>query len=163
MTADEVIRLLKLQPHPKENGFFVETYRSNEKIEVASRFGGSRSFSTAIYFLLTADGFSEMHRVASDEIFHFYRGAPARLLLLKPDGEGAVVQIGDRIEQGDVPQFVVPRDCWQGMHSTGDWTLLGTTVAPGFEYADYESGSRRELIAQYPAFADLIRKLTSPD
>ena len=102
-----------------------------------------------------------MHRLQSDEVFHFYTGAPAELLLLKNDGEGDIIHIGAGIERGEVPQVVVPRGCWQGMRTTGDFTLLGTTVAPGFEYSDYESGNRGELIGKYPAFADLIRKLTN--
>ena len=159
MNCDELIRLLNLQPHPRENGFFRETYRSDESTS-AGRYGGARSRSTAIYFLLKAGGFSEMHRLQSDEIFHFYLGAPAELLLLKNDGQGEIIPIGNQIEAGERPQVVVPRSCWQGMRSTGEYTLLGTTVAPGFEYADYESGSREELIRQYPQFAELIRKLT---
>jgi uncharacterized protein len=161
MTADDLIRILKLQPHPKENGFFTETYRSDEIVSVPSRYSGPRSFSTAIYFLLKKDGFSEMHRLQSDEVFHFYRGAPAELLLLKNDGQGEIIHIGADVERGEIPQVVVPRGCWQGMRTAGDFTLLGTTVAPGFEYSDYESGNRAELISKYPAFADLIRKLTN--
>jgi predicted cupin superfamily sugar epimerase len=146
MRVDELIRVLNLQSHPRENGFFRETYRSTD--------------STAIYFLLKADGFSEMHRLQFDEIFHFYAGAPAELLLLKPDGSGEIIRIGNRIEAGEIPQVVVPRNCWQGMRSIGEFTLLGTTVAPPFEYAHYQSGNREELIQQYQSFAELIRKLT---
>ncbi|MCI0603086.1 cupin domain-containing protein [bacterium] len=161
MAADDLIRILKLQPHPKENGFYMETYRNDEIASVPLRYNGPRSFSTAIYFLLKAGGFSEMHRLQSDEIFHFYRGAPAEMLLLKSDGQTEVIRIGNRVELGEMPQVVVPRGCWQGMLSTGDFTLLGTTVAPGFEYSDYESGNRAELISKYPAFAGLIRRLTN--
>jgi predicted cupin superfamily sugar epimerase len=160
MTADELIHILKLQPHPRENGFFRETYRSDEIILAPSKYSTPRSYSTAIYFLLKSGGFSEMHRLQSDEIFHFYFGAPVEMLLLKSSGEGEIIHIGNRLELGETPQVVVPRGCWQGMRSTGDFTLLGTTVAPGFDYSDYESGNREELISQYPAFADLIRKLT---
>ncbi len=102
-----------------------------------------------------------MHRLHSDEIFHFYRGAPAEMLLLKNHGHGEIIHIGAAYERGEVPQVVVPRGCWQGMRTTEDFTLLGTTVAPGFEYSDYETGNRAELISQYPAFADFIRKLTN--
>jgi uncharacterized protein len=154
MTADEVIRILRLQPHPKENGFYRETYRSDQ-------LAGSHSYSTAIYFLLKSDGSSEMHRLKSDEVFHFYFGAPAEMLVLKSDGQGEIVRLGNRLEAGETPQLVVPRGCWQGMRSTGEFTLLGTTVAPGFEYEDYESGNREELTQNYPDFADLIRKLTN--
>ena len=159
MTAEEVIRALRLQPHPREKGFYRETYRSDESI-APLRYQEPRSFSTAIYFLLKANGFSEMHRLHSDEIFHFYAGSPAEMLLLKGDGEGEIIRIGNRLELGEFPQVVVPRNCWQGMRTTGDFTLLGCTVAPGFEYSDYETGIREELVQKYPTFADLIRKLT---
>ncbi len=154
MTADEVIELLHLQPHPKEDGFFLETYRSEK------RYPNSHSASTAIYFLLKAGGFSEMHRLQSDEIFHFYLGSPAELLLLYSNGEGTVERLGIRLEAGERPQIVVPAGAWQGWRTTGEFTLMGCTVAPGFEYADYESGNHQELIVQYPQFADLIRQLT---
>lgn len=162
MTADDLIQLLHLKPHPKENGFYFETYRSDEVISVASRYNGPRSCSTAIYFLLKKGGFSEMHRLQSDEIFHFYRGAPAELLLLNSnDGSGEIIRVGDRVEQGERPQVVVPRGCWQGMRSTGEFTLFGTTVAPGFDISDYESGNREDLIEKYPAFTELILQLTN--
>lgn len=163
MTAEEIIRILKLQPHPKEDGFFVETYRCSETIAweaLPSRYGGTRAYSTAIYFLLKAGGFSEMHRLRSDEVFHFYAGSPAEILLLDAEGNGKTKRLGNRLEVGELPQIVVPAMCWQGMRSTGEFSLLGTTVAPGFEYVDYQSGNREELISQYPAFADLIRALT---
>jgi predicted cupin superfamily sugar epimerase len=164
MTADDLIRILKLQPHPTEGGFYVETYRSNEIIPGAAtplRYNAPRCYSTAIYFLLKAGAFSEMHRLQSDEIFHFYMGEAAEMLLLKSDGQGEIVHIGNRLDKGETPQMIVPRGCWQGMRCTGEFTLLGTTVAPGFEYADYESGNRAELIRQFPAFADLICTLTN--
>jgi predicted cupin superfamily sugar epimerase len=163
MTADEIIKRLRLQPHPKENGYFVETYRSDESIPseaLSSRYKGTRNHSTAIYFLLKAGAFSEMHRICSDEIFHFYLGDPAELLLLTPGQGGRIHRIGNRLNNGELPQVIVPRSCWQGLRTTGAFSLLGTTVAPGFEYADYESGKREELIREYPEFADQIRLLT---
>lgn len=164
MNADDWIRVLKLQPHSKENGYFLETYRSEEIISASDtfRYKEPRCYGTAIYFLLKADGFSEMHRLQSDEIFHFYAGAPAELLLLKNGQQGEIIRIGNRPDQGERPQVVVPRNWWQGMRTTGEFTLLGTTVAPGFEYADYESGDREELIRQFPTFANLIVQLTRP-
>jgi len=157
MTAEEIIRKLKLQPHPREEGFFLETYRCSDKIPC---YDGERSHSTAIVFLLTAAGFSEMHRLRSDEIFHFYLGSPAEMLLLDSGGEGRVLRLGSDLTGGESPQIVVPRGTWQGMRTTGDLTLFGCTVSPGFDYSDYETGNRDELIRQYPAFADLIRQLT---
>lgn len=164
MTADEVIRLLKLQPHPRERGFFVESYRSADRVSwesLSGRYEGTRVYSTAIYFLLKKGSFSEMHRLRSDEIFHFYLGAPAEILLLHPDKTGEVARLGNNLEEKERPQIVVPRGTWQGIRTTGDFTLMGTTVAPGFEYSDYESGNRTELIALYPQFATLIRELTA--
>jgi hypothetical protein len=149
LKAKSIIDLLQLRAHPKEKGYFVETYRSHH--------------STAIYFLLTADGFSEMHRLKSDEIFHFYGGDPAELLLLTPNGNGELLKFGASIENGERPQIIIPAGCWQGMRTTGEYTLFGCTVSPGFEYSDYEKGNRKELIAQYPEFAEKISQLTDPD
>jgi uncharacterized protein len=163
MTADEIIRLLHLQPHPKEDGFFAETYRAAESISweaLPPRYDGSRPHSTAIYFLLKAGGFSEMHRLRSDEVFHFYDGAPAQILLLHSDGHGELQTLGRDWHAGERPQIVVPRHTWQGLRTTGEYTLMGTTVAPAFQYSDFESGQREKLTADYPQFADLIRQLT---
>lgn len=164
MTADEIIRLLKLQPHPKERGFFVETYRSSDRVSwdaLSGRYDGTRVYSTAIYFLLKQGSFSEMHRLRSDELFHYYAGAPAEILLLHSSGNGELLRLGNKLEVEEKPQIVVPRGTWQGLRTTGEYTLMGTTVAPGFEYSDYETGNRDDLIAQYPAFAALIRELTA--
>jgi predicted cupin superfamily sugar epimerase len=153
MTAEEIIRRLRLQPHPKERGYFVETYRSEETI-------GSRSLSTAIYFLLKQDSFSEMHRLRSDELFHFYCGSAAEALLLDASGQGKLVRLGNDFAKEEQPQLIIPKGCWQGMRSTGEFTLLGCTVAPGFDYSDYESGNRSQLIARYPEWTEWIVRLT---
>ena len=102
-----------------------------------------------------------MHRLQSDEVFHFYGGGTVEMLQLFPDGSGRTVILGD-LASGGQPQVVVPRGVWQGsmLRQGGAFALLGCTVAPGFDYADYESGLRDELLAQYPQFADLIRRLT---
>jgi predicted cupin superfamily sugar epimerase len=103
-----------------------------------------------------------MHRLASDEVFHFYVGSPVRMLQLSPDGTGQALLLGADVLAGQQPQVVVPRGTWQGsfLEPGGDYALLGCTVAPGFDYADYEHGDRAALSAQYPVFADLIRRLT---
>ena len=165
MSAEELIKLLKLRPHPKEGGFFCETYRADETLSadaLPSRYGAARSVGTAIYYLLTPTAFSAMHRLASDEIFHLYLGGPVRMLQLFPDGQGKTVLFGSDLVAGQSPQFIVPRGVWQGtMLEPGvPFALLGCTVAPGFDYADYEDGKRDELIARYPDFADWIRRLT---
>ncbi|MCS7045539.1 MAG: cupin domain-containing protein [Gemmataceae bacterium] len=164
--ADDLIRRFNLQPHPKEGGYFRETYRAAESVPadaLAQRYGGPRSISTAIYYLLTPSTFSAIHRLQSDEVFHFYGGSPVEMLQLFPDGSGRIVLLGDVFDGGE-PQVVVPRGVWQGsrLRRGGEYALLGCTVAPGFDYADYEAGRRKELLAQYPHFAEWIVGLT-PD
>jgi uncharacterized protein len=161
-TARELIDFLRLSPHPKEGGFFRETYRADESLtHLPGRYPGPRSASTAIYYLLTADSFSAMHRVASDEIFHFYLGDPVRMLQLAPDGSGRTLLLGNDILTGQEPQVVVRRGVWQGsfLEPGGSFALFGCTVAPGFDYADYEHGKAVPLIQQYPDFAELLRRL----
>ena len=167
ITAENLIDLLQLQPHPKEGGYFRETYRAEESLPteaLASRYGGSRSVSTAIYYLLTPTTYSALHRLHSDEVFHFYLGSPVRMLQLFPDGTSRAIILGPDLVAGQQVQVVVPRGVWQGslLEPGGDFALLGCTVAPGFEYADYEGGRRDALIAHYPQSADLISRLT-PD
>lgn len=165
MTAQELIDLLHLQPHPKEGGFFRETYRAAELIKAAAlpgHYGADRCPGTAIYYLLTPHTFSALHRLASDEIFHFYLGDPVTMLQLEEGGLGRTLTLGPNLPAGQQVQVVVPRGIWQGsfLQPGGSFALLGCTVAPGFEYADYETGNRAQLCAQYPAFADLIKRLT---
>ena len=164
-TAEELIALLGLQPHPKEGGFFRETYRAAETIApgaLPERYASARSHSTAIYYLLTPATFSALHRLASDEVFHFYAGDPVRMLQLFPDGQGRTITLGPDVAGGQQPQVVVPRGVWQGslLEPGGAYALLGCTVAPGFDYADYEAGLREDLLSRYSAFADMIRRLT---
>lgn len=165
LTADQIIGLLNLTPHPKEGGYFKETYRSSESISektLPSRYKGMRSFATGIYYLLTPETFSAMHCLQSDEIFHFYLGDPVEMLQLWPDGSGRRVIQGSDVLRGMQPQVVVPRGVWQGARlcNAGRFALLGTTVSPGFEFADYVSGQREELVKSYPQFRELIIALT---
>ena len=166
-TAQEIIAALDLKPHPIEGGFFRETYRSPGMISGDSLPGGyvpcaGRSMGTAIYYLLTAETFSEMHRVPTEEVFHFYLGGPVRMLQLFPGGSAREVVIGPDIASGQQPQLVVPAGIWQGsrLEPGFDFVLLGATMAPGFDYADYEQGRRDELIGLYPDYAEQIRQLT---
>jgi hypothetical protein len=166
MTAERLKTLLNLVPLSIEGGYFTETYRSLEMISpecLQGRYSGSRSVGTAIYYLLEPGTFSEIHRVASDEIFHFYLGDPVEMLQLWPDGSGKRVLIGTDIEKGMAPQVVVPQGVWQGarLAAGGKFALLGCTVSPGFEYADYESGSRQHLCELHPAYRDMIWALTT--
>jgi hypothetical protein len=163
MSADDLIRLLSLQPHPKEGGFFRETYRAAESYaNLPPRYQGPRSASTAIYYLLTPNTFSALHRLQTDEIFHFYLGAPVRMLQLDAAGHGRTIVLGPDVLNGQQLQVLAPRGVWQGscLEPGGAFALLGCTVAPGFEYVDYESGDRQTLTAQYPEFAEMIRRLT---
>jgi uncharacterized protein len=165
--AREIIAALELQPHPIEGGFFRETYRSTAAIRAASlphgyAATGERSIGTAIYYLLTSDTFSELHRLPTEEVFHLYLGGPVRMLQLFPKGAACEVVLGTDILAGERPQVVVPAGVWQGsrLEPGVEFALLGATMAPGFEYADYQQGRRTDLIAAYPDHEERIRQLT---
>jgi uncharacterized protein len=161
---DEIKKLLKLQPLPNEGGFYAETYRSAVALPQSSLpagYSGGRTLATAIYFLLTAESFSAMHRLRGDETYHFYLGDPVEMLQLNPDKTGEPILIGSKIESGMRPQHTIPGGCWQGSRVApgGKFALLGTTMAPGFDPADFELGSREKLSSAYPAYAALIALL----
>jgi hypothetical protein len=158
MTADEIKQRLNLKPHP-EGGFYRQTYISADGIELPR---GHRAFSTAIYYLLEPGTFSEMHQLDSDEVFHFYQGDPVELLQLNPDGSSAIFTLGPDLAAGQHPQLVVPAGVWQGSRLVdgGTVALLGCTVAPGFDFADFRTSSYAELTAKWPKEAERIRKLT---
>ena len=164
ITAKWLIDKLNLKPLPQEGGYYRETYRSEGGIDQSALpdgYGGDRSYSTAIYYLLTPDTRSAIHRVLSDEVFHFYSGDPVTMLMLYPDKTSRVVTLGNRIDLGQYPQFTVPLGVWQGaiLAPGGNFALMGTTVAPGFEFDDYEHGSLEEMLGDYPDRGDLIRAL----
>ena len=156
--AHDLIQLLQLEPLPREGGYYRESYRSGLRVPFA---GGDASAGTAIYYLLTADTFSALHRLPLDEVYHFYLGSPVELLLLGPR-DGRVVMLGNDLHAGQVPQFVVAAGVWQGSQvaTGGEFALLGTTVAPGFEFSDYQPAEHDNLLAEYPLFAERIRRLT---
>jgi uncharacterized protein len=167
LTAERVIALLELQPLPLEGGHFHETYRAGELIErecLPPRYAGARPHGSAIYYLLRDDTFSALHRLHSDEVYHFYLGQPVELLLLYSDGHGEIFVLGPDLEAGQRMQLVVPHGVWQGsrLRSTarGHFALLGTTMAPAYDPADFELGERADLLARYPGHAELIRALT---
>lgn len=166
MTAAEIIACLGLRPLPIEGGYYRETYRADESLPASAlpRYPGARALSTGIYYLLTPDTFSALHRLRSDELYHFYLGDPVELLLLFPDGRGERRRLGSDLRAGERPQLVVPAGAWQGSRLApgGRVALLGTTVAPGFELADFEAGSRSLLLAAYPDFRAEIEALTPP-
>jgi predicted cupin superfamily sugar epimerase len=162
MTADEVKKLLGLVPHQREGGWYVRTYEATEFVAVSERYDGPRRTGTAIYYLLEPGTFSEMHVLESDEIFHHYVGRAVEMLQLWPDGTSKRVVIGKDLVAGERPQVVVPRGVWQGSRLLVEegWALLGCTVSPGFEFADYRSAGREELYAKWPGERELITKLT---
>ncbi len=159
MTTEEIKSLLNLQPHPVEGGSFRRTYTSTGIVE---RPRGARPLGTAIYYLLEPGTFSEMHVLDSDEIFHFYLGDPVEMLQLHPDGRSAVFTLGPDLAADQHVQLVVPAGVWQGTRLIGDGrgALLGCTVAPGFDFADYQAGNFAELAARWPAEAERIKALT---
>ena len=130
LTARDVIRMLDLQPHP-EGGHFRETFRD-------ARTHGDRSHGTAIYFLLAEDEVSRWHRVDASEIWHWYAGAPLALRIAAPDAAATEIILGADLRANERPQAVVPPNHWQSASSLGPWTLVGCTVAPGFEFAHFE-------------------------
>jgi hypothetical protein len=159
MTADEIKLLLRLEPHPVEGGWYRRTYTSDVSVALLR---GVRPYGTAIYYLLEAGTFSEMHCLASDEIFHFYLGDPVEMLQLRPDGGSALFTLGPDLQSGQHVQLVAPAGVWQGTRLIGDgkMALLGCTVTPGFDFADYRNGSYAELAAGWPQEAERIRALT---
>jgi predicted cupin superfamily sugar epimerase len=165
LTAEALIAALDLRPLPREGGYYRETYRSADRLPAAARAGRYRtdkSAGTAIYYLLTADTCSALHRLPTDEVYHFYLGSPVRLLQLPSGGRGHTVTLGPDILAGQSVQAVVSAGVWQGscLEPGGAFALLGTTMAPGFDFADYEAADQGDLIARYPEQADLIRRLT---
>ena len=157
MTAAEIKDVLGLVPHPREGGWFARTWESSQRIESAGRLVG-----TAIYYLLEPGTFSEMHRLASDEVFHFYAGDAVEQVQLLPDGTGRRVVLGMDLKAGERPQVVVERGVWQGARLVegGAWALMGCTVCPGFEFDDYEDGGVEELVRGWPTFEAMIQGLT---
>ncbi|KQS55834.1 cupin [Brevundimonas sp. Leaf363] len=128
LTAAEVIRVLELKPHP-EGGHYRETFRDPREVD-------GRSVGTAIYYLLTADERSHWHHVDAAELWHFYDGAPLELEIADAAGRRCVM-LGPDLKTGQRPQAVVPTGAWQAARSLGDWTLVGCTVAPGFDFAGF--------------------------
>lgn len=167
MTAARLIELLGLEPLPVEGGFFRQTWVSRDVIAAAAlpdRHARAKPAGTAIYYLLSdePDSFSALHRLPTDEVYHFYLGDPVQMLMLHPDGRIETALLGPDLLAGQRVQHVVPRGVWQGsrLSDGGRCALLGTTMAPGFDVADYEGGARDALVARYPAAADAITRLT---
>ncbi len=151
--TQELIARLQLQPHP-EGGYYRETFRAPFPVIGAS--GGSRAASTAIYFLLPAGAFSAFHRVQSDEVWHHYRGDTVELHRIDPDGRHELIRLNE-----ETPQAVIPAGAWQAAAVEGSrYALCGCTVAPGFDFADFEIPPRGTLLDLFPQHRELIGRLT---
>jgi uncharacterized protein len=163
-TADDWIRALNLVPHP-EGGHFVETYRAADRLPadiLGGRYGSPRSCSTAIYFLLRGPEVSVLHRLRSDEVWHFHAGSGARITTITPDGTLGEVRIGPDPDLGQALQVTVPAGTWFGatVDDPSSFILVGCTVSPGFSFEDFELGKREALLAAYPAHRAVIERLT---
>ena len=158
-----LIQQYNLKPHP-EGGWYTQTYKSNELIganALPARFGGDRSFSTAIYFLLGQGNFSAFHRIKSDECWHFYAGDPLLIYVIEGDGELKIISLGNDPEKGQTFQYVVPANCWFASRPApgSEYCFAGCTVSPGFEFEDFELANANELSNAFPQHTDIIRQL----
>ena len=168
MTADRLITSLGLAPHP-EGGFFRETYRAAGTIAgnaLPAGFAGDRAFSTSIYYLLRADQVSTFHRIRSDELWHFHMGDALDVIDIAPDGALNTAVLGHDVAGGERLQSVVPAGRWFGARlsrpRSDAFTLVGCTVAPGFDFADFEIAGREDLLAAFPQHDSIIKALTRP-
>ncbi len=167
LTAETIAEALGLQPLPAEGGLYRRTFEAEERVSADAlppRYGREKRLSTAIYYLLTNEtsSFSALHRLPTEEIYHFYLGDPVELLQLFSDGSSETVVLGQDLSQGQRVQHVVPRGAWQGslLVGGGRFALMGATMAPGYDDLDYEGGVRAELISSYPDRVELIQRLT---
>ena len=166
LTAEYWIDRLRLAPHP-EGGYFRETYRASEGVgrkQLPPRFRGARSFSTAIYFLLVGEQVSVLHRLAADELWHYYTGTSALAFqVLAADGVLTELQLGLDPDCGALPQAVIPAGRWFGavVRDRSGFALVGCTVAPGFDSADFEVGERQDLVGRFPQHEGIITLLTA--
>lgn len=167
MTAMELVAHFKMSPHP-EGGFFKETYRSAGTVAQSALpkgYSGERTFSTAILYLLRQGEYSHLHRIRQDEVWHFHLGGPLRLVSLSPEGESSERLLGTDLACGQHIQRVVHGGCWFGATPApgAAFSLVGCTVAPGFEFADFEMGDREQLERTHPSAITLIREFTAPN
>ncbi len=163
MTAQQLINFYNLLPHP-EGGYYKETYKSDEIINrsaLPNRFDGDRVFSTAIFFLLERGEFSAFHRIKSDECWHFYSGGTLLVYIIEADGQMEIIRMGNDIENRELFQYVVPANCWFASIPApeSDFSLVGCTVSPGFDFNDFEMAEANKLIEQFPQHAETINAL----
>lgn len=163
--SKELIEKLGLEPHP-EGGYYKQVYKSPESIKeeyLPQRFGGERVYSTAIYFLLDRSTFSALHIINQDEIWHHYEGAPLEIVMINEEQEAKRVILGKDLEAGQKPMIVVPYGVYFGarpIEDEEDYSFVGCTVAPGFEFDDFILPAREELLRQYPHHSDIIHLFT---
>ena len=159
-----IIKELNLTPHP-EGGYYQETYRSSEIIpneQLSNVYIGDRNVSTAIYFLLKSDSFSAFHKINQDEIWHFYEGAAVKIHQIAPDGAYTSIIVGNDLAKGETFQHVVPAGYWFAatVEKENSYSLVGCTVAPGFDFKDFVLAKRNELIELFPQHRNSITELT---
>ncbi|MFK7953598.1 MAG: cupin domain-containing protein [Ekhidna sp.] len=162
--AEDLIQKLQLQKHP-EGGYFKEVYRSNEQISktgLPNRFAGSKSFGTSIYFMLTSDSFSAFHKINQDETWHFYEGSTIELHMINTEGVHSTVLIGSKLEEDNHFQFTVSGNVWFAAKviESNNYSLVGCTVAPGFDFDDFSLANRNDLISSFPNCAEIIEQFT---
>lgn len=164
---DEIIKRIELIPHP-EGGYYREIYRSEEKIDInhlPERFNGARSFSTSIYYMLVKEQISVFHKLKSDEIWHFYYGSPLFIHLLDTKSGYNKLKLGNNLLDGEIPQFIIPKETFFAAEVVDkkSFALIGCTVSPGFEFADFEFGIADQLLKQFPQQKELIIRLSKKD
>ena len=163
-TAADWIERLALEKHP-EGGYYRRTYQSEQMISkdaLPEGYGGPRFMGTAIYFLLDKDDFSAFHKLKQDEMWHFYEGSGVRIHMIDSDGNYKMVKLGSAIDNGEVLQYVVPGETYfaSEVANKNQFSLVGCTVIPGFDFEDFEMPPRQRLIQQYPQHKDLITEFT---
>jgi predicted cupin superfamily sugar epimerase len=163
LSATYLVDKYQMQLHP-EGGWFRETYRSDELVlgeHLPNRYGNGRSFSTAIYFLLEGEQFSGFHRIKSDELWHFYAGGPLNVYVINPQGELYIIKLGNNPDNDEVFQAAVPAGCWFASQPAlpQSFCFVGCTVAPGFDFADFELAKAKQLAELYPQHQSIINKL----
>jgi predicted cupin superfamily sugar epimerase len=158
MTAQEIIKQLQLTAHP-EGGYYTETYRCAEAI--VNRDGDQRNTSTAIYFLLNDNEVSNLHRIQSDELWFFHQGEPLEIVMIK-DGVSSSIVLGNNLKKGEVPQAMIPANVWFGskLRNSKGYALVSCTVAPGFDFRDFELADRNQLLSEFPHLHLLITAFT---
>lgn len=163
MTAEDIIKKLNLKPLEGEGGYFSETWRSPHLLSGAglpAGLNGDHHMGTCIYYLITPETFSEIHKLPTPEIWHFYLGDPAEQLQILPNGEVKKIVMGQNLDNDQQLQVIVPADAWQGtrLADGGKFALFATTMSPGFEYTDYMPGDKEALENAFPEHKNLIRK-----